>query len=244
MHSFSTGFLAAVPSGANPTPQPFAILEDVSIDISRDLKKLRGQNKHVVAVGEAGTDVTGKVGNASFFGSSMAIILGSSAAAGSDVPIIGETATIPTTPYQITVAQGATFKRNYGVLDLTTGKMMARGATATGTGVYAVNEGTGQYTFAAADAGHKVSFVYTYTAASVGQTVAVTNSVMSIASGVMLAAYGPKVGTSALGFVGYNVHFPKLGFNLKVDDFAKQSAEFFCAQSATSDAVYDLITPE
>jgi hypothetical protein len=244
MHSFSTGFLAAVPTGANPTPVPFAIIEDVSIDISRDLKKLRGQNKHVVAVGEAGQDVTGKVGSASFFGSAMATILGGTAAAGSDVPIIGETGTIPTTPFQITAAQGATFKRNYGVLDLTTGKMMARGATATGTGVYAVNEATGVYTFNTADSGHKVSLVYTYTAAAVGQTVAVVNSVMNIVTGVMLAAYGPKVGTSALGFVGYNVHFPKLGFNLKVDDFAKQNAEFFCAQSATSDAIYDLITPE
>lgn len=244
MHSFSTGFLAAIPAGANPTPVPFAILQDVSIDISRDLKKLRGQNKHVIAVGEAGVDVTGKVGNGSFFGAAMATILGGAAVAGSELPIVGETATIPTTPFQVTVAQGATFKKNYGVLDLTTGKMMTRGATATGTGVYSVNETTGQYTFNTADAGHKVSFVYTHMAAALGTSVAITNSVMSIATGVQLAAFGPKVGTTALGFIGYNTHFTKFGLSLKVEDFAAQSADFFCAQSATSDAVFDLIAPE
>jgi len=244
MHSFSTGFLAAIPAGTNPTPIPFAILQDVSIDITRDLKKLRGQNKHVIAVGEAGVDVTGKVGNASFFGSAMAMMLGGSAVAGSEVPNIGETATIPATPYIVTVANGATMKKNYGVLDLTTGKMMTRGATATGTGVYSVNEVTGAYTFASADQGHKVSFVYTNTAAAIGTTTAVVNSVMSLATGVQLAAFGPKVGTAALGFIGYNVHFPKLGLSMKVEDFASQSADFFCAQSATSDAVFDLISPE
>jgi hypothetical protein len=244
MHSFSTGFLAAIPAGANPTPVPFAILNDVSVDIKRDLKKLRGQNKYVVAVGEAGVDVTGKVGSGSFFGSAMALITGGTVSAGSDVPTIGETATIPTTPFIVTVVNGATMKRSYGVLDLTTGKMMTRGATATGTGVYAVNEATGAYTFAAADAGHKVSFVYTNTAAGAGVTVAVTNSVMNIATGVMLAAYGPKIGTTALGFVGYNVHFEGLGLALKIGDFATQNSDFFCAQSATSDAIYDLISPE
>ena len=245
MHHFGLGYLAAIPSGANPTPIPFALLRDVSLDISVKLVKERGQWQHVIAVGRGEVDITGKADSASIFGGAVGHILGVTPSTGSTVGVPGETGTVPAVsgPYTITVANSASFAADHGVLDLTSGLYLSRVASAPATGQYSVAAGV--YTFAAADTLHRVSISYSYTAAAVGKTVAVSNAVMALASGVQLVAYGPaRSGGHVLGVKLYSAHFPKLALALKPSDFTVQSLEFFASQDSASTSIMDVYTGE
>ena len=173
----------------------------------------------------------------------MASLGGASSAAGSKVGITGELFTVPTTPFQVTVANGATFYEDLGVIDLTTGKQMARGATATGTGVYAVNTATGIYTFNTADASHNVSINYSYTGAAVGKTVSLNNTVMGQSTAFILAVYN-VYGGKGFGWRFPAVHLPKLGLALKAEAYTEQDLEFIVVQDTASAKVMDLYTHE
>lgn len=242
MYHFGFGFVAAIPSGANPTPIPFGIVQDVSFDFTRDLKKLKGNNRHTVAVGIAGEEITGKIGNASFFGAAIAAITGGTAASGATVGVPQENFTIPGTPWQVTVSQSATFDKDYGVLDNTTGLWMTRGATATGTGVYAVAAGV--YTFNTADAGHNVSIAYSYKPASTGKAITVVNQAPGLATGLYMGLWAPPVSSKAFGAELYQVHFTKVGFQLKPEDFSTQSVDFFASQDSTTTTIAKIHTAE
>jgi hypothetical protein len=211
--------------------------------VSIKMVKERGQYQHVIAVGRGETDITGKAGSVSLFGGALGQILGVTPTTGSTLGVPGEVGTIPTTPFQITVTNSATFAVDYGVLDLTTGLFMTRGATATGAGVYAVSAGV--YTFNTADASHKVSIAYSYTGAAVGKTTPVTNTVMTINTGIAMVAYGPVYGGKCFGLKLYSTHWPKLSFAMKPSDFTMQNVEFFAAEDGTTGRnVLDVYTAE
>ena len=64
-HSFGSGFLYGIPSGANPTPQLFGTLQEVMLDVSYSTKKLHGQLQFPVAIGRGMASMTGKAKAAS-----------------------------------------------------------------------------------------------------------------------------------------------------------------------------------
>ncbi len=243
-YHFGLGSLTLIPSGANPTPVQVGVLSDVSLDISYDMKELRGQYQLPVDVARGPAKITGKAKNSAISGALLVASLGgASSAAGSKVGITGELFTVPTTPFQVTVANGATFYEDLGVIDLTTGKQMARGATATGTGVYAVNTATGIYTFNTADASHNVSINYSYTGAAVGKTVSLNNTVMGQSTAFILAVYN-VYGGKGFGWRFPAVHLPKLGLALKAEAYTEQDLEFIVFQDTASAKVMDLYTHE
>ena len=178
--SFGAGTLVAIPSGANPTPIPFGILQDVSTDESFDVKMLYGANQFPedTGKGQGKINITAKIGvidpvmfNSLFYGDTLT--------AGETRASIAETSTIPTTPFTVTVTNSATFATDLGVYDVTTGRFLTRVASAPTTGQYSVASGV--YTFAAADTGHSVQVSYTYTVASsagVGNIITVANRPM------------------------------------------------------------------
>jgi len=232
MQHFGIGYLSAIPSGATPTPIPFGLVKDVSVDIAANLVKERGQWQHVVAVGRGNVDITGKAGTVSVFGGAIGQLLGVTPVAGSTVGVPGEIGTIPTTPFQITVTNSATWVQDHGVLDLTTNLWMTRGATATGTGVYSVAAGI--YTFNTADAAHKVAIAYGYTSASLGKTIAVVNTPSALATGIQMVVYGGGAAGKIVGVKFYSAFFPKLGLALKPADFTAQNVEFFATEDGTA----------
>lgn len=178
---FGVGQLFAIPSGATPTPIPFGILQDVSLDESFDVKELYGSNQFPedIGKGKGKIHITAKIGavdplmfNSLFYGGTMT--------GGETRASIMEQGTIPSTPFTITAANGATFVKDLGVYDVTTGRMLTRVASAPATGQYSVS-GVGVYTYAAADTGHIVQASYTYTtaaAAGVGSTIVVNNAAL------------------------------------------------------------------
>ena len=246
-YNFGIGYLAGIPSGTNPTPIQFGLIKDISLDFKTKLVQERGQWRYAVAVGAGETDITGKIGSVSLFGASIGQVLGVTPSAGATIGIPGETATIPGTPFQVTttnpVGHGTPIV-DHGVLDNTTGLWMTRGATSTGTGVYAMVEATGVYTFNTADATHNVQIAYGYTIATGAKTVGVTNLVQNLASGIQLVCYGPTQAGGTMGFKLYNAFLPDLGFAMKPGDFTAQNVSFFAAQDSASTKIIDLYTGE
>jgi hypothetical protein len=243
-YNFGIGSLTFIPSGANPTPVPVGVLTDVSVDVSYDLKELRGSYQAAVDVARGPLKITGKAKNAAISGAALLAALGgATSTTGSKIGITGEAGVIPAAPYEVTVAQGATFYENLGVIDLTAGKQLTCVAAAPAAGQYMVNSTTGKYTFAAADTGHNVSFNYAYTAAAVGKTVSLLNQVMGASTSFILACYNNYNG-KGFGWRFPAVHVPKLSLALKAEAYTDEDMDFFVVQDPTSLKIVDFYTNE
>jgi len=238
MRNFGLGSLWSIPSGATPAPLRFATLKDISLDIGGDLELLRGEGYFAVDAGKKGGAVKGKIGLAELnMGILSQIIPGIVKTTGTTRVIIEEAGTIPSTPFQITVAQGATFLENLEVINGVTGLPMTRGATATGTGVYAVNDGTGVYTFHTSDTGKAVRISYRYTVAGSGSTYTISNSVSTVATPfVMLLGNG----TSGKYFSARvpSVHVPGIGFGLKGDGWTEYQLNYEATADSAGKCAY------
>lgn len=233
MRNYGLGRLWGIPAGTNPTPVNFAVIKDVSLDIGGELDPLRGEKMYAIDMAKKGGKAGGKIGVAQLDPKALSLILtGVTRTTGTQRTILEEAGTIPTTPFQITVANSATFVQDLGVLDTVTGLYMTRGATATATGVYAVSAG-GVYTFHTADSGHAVRISYRYSVAGSGSTYTIDNSLMtsSTAFGMDLLETGMRVVLPA-------VHIPKLGFGLKGEGWNEFSLEYECTADAAGKVAY------
>lgn len=170
---FGIGFLSIVPAGTNPTPIRVAVLKEINVKTTVDFEELYGEEVDPIDTADKSrsTEITAKASgmNALLY----AAAFGTTATTGMVTPIKDETATIPATPFQVTVAQGATFALDCGVLDTTAGIVMTRGSSADAAGKYSVNTVTGVYTFNTSDSSHNVSISYLYTDNVNGKTVAI-----------------------------------------------------------------------
>jgi hypothetical protein len=166
-----------------PTPVKFGILQEVAVEISLTKKELHGQNVFADAVGVSEGKVTCKAKLAKLSADLMGgLFFGSTPATGQVIPVVVEAGTIPATPgpYTVTVANGATFHTNLGVVFgknnlATDGQPLTRVASAPATGQYSLVDATGVFTFAAADQGKLVKFDYLYLSALVGKTITIVN---------------------------------------------------------------------
>jgi hypothetical protein len=232
------GAIYVLPSGANPTPIPIAIVKDVSADIKVTKKGLNGQWKWPIDVAEFATGMTLKFGNADFRAGVVQMLQNQTViTTGQVLPATGEAWTIPTTPFQVTVSQSAFFVEDAGVLDYTAGKWLARVVSAPATGQYSVAAGV--YTFAAADVAHKLSIVYSYSS-TVGQTATIGNATMGASTPYavrILNQYTINGAVKSLGLSFPAVHFNNMGWALKSEDWAAQSLEGMVAQDPASQNV-------
>ena len=189
MFNFGAGKLIAVPSQdflgnviTNPTPVILGALQDVSVDLSVELKMLYGANRYPLAVGQGKAKPEIKAKYADISGPALgSLFFGKTAAAGIKAVAYDVAGLVPATPFQITpaVPNTGTFVADMGVFHSTTGAQFTRVASAPATGQYAVNTATGVYTFAAADAAAPVKISFEYTAASTtGQVFQITNDLM------------------------------------------------------------------
>lgn len=161
---------------SNTTPAFLGVLQSVDIEIDRELKKLMGQYQSPVAIASAALNIKGKAKFAQFRMSTYNnLMLGMTQATGQLQMAVAETATIPTTPYQVTVAQSATFAGDLGVFFSSSGVPLTLVASAPATGQYSVNSATGVYTFAAADTGLGVQIYYNYNVAGTGVKTTIVN---------------------------------------------------------------------
>jgi|SRR5579862_293354 len=189
---FGTGVLYATPNqgnqAANPTPYKFGTLQEAQLDVKGDLKKLFGQKQFAVATARGKINVTVKAKYASqdptllnqlYWGQTQTA--GMTILAADEQDIIGAVGS-PPVANQITVINSATIVTNYGVIYATgtnAGQQLVLVTGAPLQGQYQYSAGT--YTFNALDNGATVLVSYTYTNASRGVTVTLTNQYMGYA---------------------------------------------------------------
>ncbi len=180
-YGFGSGALFGVNTAANSTPLRFGALQDVSLDFSFSIKELRGQYQFPLSVARGAGKITGKAKTANISARAFNdLFFGQTLTTGKIATAIDESGTIPTTPFTVTAANGATFVDDLGVYDGATGIPFVKVASAPATGQYSVS-GTGVYTFAAADTGKTVRLNYTYTVAASGNKITITNQALGAA---------------------------------------------------------------
>ena len=212
---FSTGLVAFKLTGANTTPQQIGICSDVSVDFSQEKLLVYGQKKVAVDSYDGKLEIKGSLKFQQWGAMTYsALISGATTSTGSKVGILDEQFTVPTTPFQVTVAQGATFFEDLGVLNVTSGLAMVCVASGPTTGQY-MYSAAGLYTFAAADTGNIVRISYSYTAAAVGKTATYTNSVMNQSTTYILSCFNTN-GTRKYGYRFPAVVFDKFSPGLKL----------------------------
>lgn len=230
---FGTGNIYIIPSGANPTPISVAAIQNASVDFDGDLKQLFGQNSFPLDTARGKTKITGKfeMGQANL-ALWNAVFFGQTVATGQTLQALNEAASVPTTPYQVTVANGATFATDLGVFLATTGVPLTRVAASPATGQYSVNTTTGVYTFAAADTTKAMIFNYEYASSSTGNALALTNTLMG-----NIPVFGlhlnniTKSKQSILQL--YACTSSKLQFPLKQDDYGLLTIDFSAQDDGT-----------
>jgi len=240
-YNFGVGQVFYTPPGANQTPVQVGTLKDVSLDISRDVKELIGANAFPEDVALGKGKISGKAKSGRIFGSMLnALIAGSTIATGQKGAANNETWTIPTTPFQVTVAQSATWSEDGGVYDYTAAKWLSRVASAPATGQYSVAAGV--YTFAAADVAHIVGIYYSYTIVT-GTTVSLANPLMGAATIYTLNVFN-TYRTKQKGYKLWAVCFPKVSWDDKQDDYTEFDLEFQGFADMTTNKVIDLFQAE
>lgn len=226
---FHTGNLFAKGSAANATPQSFGTLQNVSLDISWTTKELFGQYNFPVAVGQGNCKITGKAASANIQAKLFNdIFFNGTLSTGETAVAVRETGTVPaSTPWQITVTNGATFVEDLEVLDATTGLPLIKVASAPTTGQYSVATG-GVFTFASADAGKSVLISYSYTVAASGQKLSLSQQLVGQAPTFTLVLAGGYTasGSTLPGLKLYSCTASKLSFATKMNDFAIPNFEF------------------
>lgn len=226
---FGAGIIFATPSAGNlptnPTPQQVGVIQDLSIDISGDIKSLFGQYQWPVDSAIGKREIKGSFNFAQItnFGLNQ-LFFADTIAPGVISTAYQEGHAIPGTPFMVTTAHAANWVADMGVIDLTTGLEMTLLPTGTpATGQYTVTAGV--YLFAAADTGKAVVISYTWTNATVGTTLTTANHVMG---------FGPVVNmTVPLLYQGGNFafNFPnarlgKISLKTKLDDYMMISVDF------------------
>lgn len=229
MFQFGTGKLIAVPTNtydgsviANPTPVILGTMQDVSVDMSVEIKTLYGAKRYPIAIGQGKGKIEIKGKNAEIDGGVLgSLFFGKQASAGIKAAVFDFAATIPTTPFELTVAppSSGTFVADLGVIRTDTGAQLVRVASAPATGQYMVNASTGKYTFAAADTGKPVAISYEYSAASGGSIWTMTNELMGSTPSFSLLLQNGYDGKNLVCKLNRCVS-GKLGMPFKGDDFS------------------------
>ncbi len=237
---FGTGVLTLTPAGATPTPIQVAVLKDVSLDESYELKKLVGNLQFAIDAAKGQGTISGKAKSGYFHGGLLAAILsGSTTSVGSKVMVYNESGTVPTTPYQITVSGSAQWISDLAVFDVTAQKFLSRVSSAPATGQYSVAAGV--YTFAAADTTHVMSITYDKTAAAVGTTIQLTNQLMGANTAFGLKLYNnyqPLAGgPNSWGVYLPQVIIPKISLAFKNNDYFEKGLDFEAIADASGNVV-------
>ena len=225
--AFGSGSVWGINSITNPTPARFGVTQEMSVDFTAATKPIFGQNNLPFSVAKASLQTKGKIVFGQFNGRVInELFFGSTSALGQTLVIDSEAGVIPTTPYQVTVANSATWVTDLGVVyasGANLGLPLTRVASAPATGQYSVAAGV--YTFAAADTGISVKTSYTYTTASGGQTFTISQVAMGQANTfktVMTLPYNGQKATITLNACVSS----KLALATKLEDFTKPEFDF------------------
>ena len=225
--AFGSGSVWGINSITNPTPARFGVTQEISVDFTAATKPIIGQNNLPFSVAKASLSTKGKIVFGQFNGRVInELFFGGTSATGQTLAIDSESGTIPSTPYQVTVANSASWVTDLGVVyssGASLGLPLTRVASAPATGQYSVAAGV--YTFASADTTLTVKISYTYTLTTSGQTFTISQQAMGQANTfktvIALQYAGQKAAITLNACVS-----SKLSIATKLEDFTKPEMDF------------------
>lgn len=231
------GWISLVPSGANPTPIHLATVSSGSFSVKEQNADVRDNDGYVIDSFATQTDVSGKLSLQDFSNSLIAAVARGVTVSVGQVIGASHSATIPASPYAVTVTQSAQFAENMGVMDLTAGKELKVVAATPATGEYSVAAGV--YTFAAADTGHSVLIMYRYTASTSGTTAEVAKATTGSASPkYAIHVYQPRISSKEWGFYIPAARIPSLDVAFKREGWSETSIEWTAMLSDSNKLIY------
>lgn len=174
---FGSGAAWAVDSAANPTPSPFSILQDISVDFSFNVKELSGTYAFPVAIGRGMGKIANKAKNARLSGRLLNLFFGGTKAVGQESVAQDEAAAIASGTF--TVANSANFGIDLGFYNAATSIPFVRVASAPAVGQYSVSAGV--YTCNVGDNGIAVKVSYTFNIAGSGEKITISNPLIGVA---------------------------------------------------------------
>lgn len=218
MYMFGVGRMwGYTPDGS---PVEFGELQSVSVDFSFDQKTLSGSKQLPVKMVRGKGKIEAKASFARIKSEAIGLILGGIQSSGHK-KIATESVNIPASAaYTITVAQGAYFEKNLGVVDVSSSLVavpMKKVPGSPAAGEYAVDT-SGVYTFGAADAGKPVQITYMYNDNTSGTTITLANEEMGSAPQFSTLLNGKFDGKQISVWLSACIS-TKLGLALKQEDF-------------------------
>ncbi len=237
MFEFGAGTLWGFPvsgnTAANPTPMKFGTLQDVSLDISADVKQLYGQKQFPEAVARGKCKITGKSKFAAINGKMFNdLFFGQTMQAGMKKVALDESGTIAAGA--VTVANSAQFVQDWRVRYNATGLPLTKVASAPTVGQYSVAAGV--YTFNATENGTIVQISYTFTAAAAGTQLNITNQLMGFAPTIQVLLE-TVYNTNQFSVLLYSVVASKLSFTTKQEDFIIPEFDFEAFANASGQVI-------
>jgi len=226
MFSFGSGVLLGTRTDiANATPVNFGLVQEVQLDLQFTAKELYGQYQFPVAIARGQAKASGKAKMAQVSGLAFNnLFFGASLAAGQLATAYGEAQSVPaSTPFTVSVANAAAWQDDYGVVFAASGLPMAKVASAPAAGQYSVAAGV--YTFNTADAAKAVLISYTYTVASSGQQLTLSNPLLGTTPTFQAQLYTSFQG-KPVNVKLFNCVSSKLAFATKLEDFIIPELDF------------------
>lgn len=213
--SFGSGSVFGIPSGANPTPVQFGVLQDIAFDFNFSIKELRGQFQFPVALARGAGKATWKAKAAKLNAAAVnSLFFNGTASTGLELTAISEVGTIAAAA--VTVANSATFQSDLGCVNSVTGVQYTRVASAPAVGQYTVAAGV--YGFNATENGTVMLFNYSYTAAAGGTKIQVVNQLMGNQTTFQMI-FNEKFNSQTVQFRFPSAVANKWTFGTKLEDF-------------------------
>lgn len=227
---------------ANPTPIQLGVMQDFSLDISFETKELYGQSQFPVAVGRGKGKMTGKSKTAQMNGTALnSLFFGQTVTAGQTDTFYDVSGQVITTVTGVTTVtpvppNSGVFSYGLGVRDAN-GLPMTRVTSSPTAGQYSLDNSTGVYTFATADAGNVVFISYQYTVSGTGVTSTIKNVIMGAAPTFQGDLYIPYAGKSLVITIPRCIS-SKWSLATKLDDFIIPEFDFSGFADEAGNALY------
>lgn len=209
---------------ATSTPVNIGFAQGLSLDFSATIKELFGQNQYPIDAARGTVKITGKMSAATISGLAWnAAFFGAGFTSGGFKWNPGEAGVVPGTPFQVTVANSATFDQDLGVINATTGLPFTKVASAPAAGQYSVAAGV--YTFNTGDTGAAVLISYTSTVTGTGQTLTINNSLLGT-SPIFALDYFTSRNNKAIVLRLNQCQASKISLATKLEDFGMPEFDF------------------
>lgn len=192
VYEFGSGTVWATPNAgnlaANPTPIQVGTLQDISVDISFAVKKLKGRSQFPDDVAKGEGAITWKAKFGRFNGKLVNdLLFGQTVVAGQNKIAIDEIVSVAAASATAVLGAG-TLVEDLGVRYQATGKPLVKVASAPALGQYSgPTVPAGVYTFNTGDNGtNNVMLSYRYSLAAIGLITTITNQLMGFGPKFML----------------------------------------------------------